>query len=132
MPAHFQAGTNRWDSAHIADTKGLYLLALEKALSERSTGQFSPDPYERFYFGAVGSFSLRDLARLIAPILYERKLVDSPEAVSVSSEGLPFFISMNSRSVSNRAFNDGWKPSAPTYESFVADEVDATLKALGL
>jgi len=125
-------GTNRWDSAHIADIKELYHLILEKALSERSTGRFSPDPYERFYFGSVGSFSFGDLARLIAPVLYKRKLVDSPEAVSVPPEELPPYMTRDSKAVSNRGFNDGWKPTAPTYDLFVAEEVDATLNALGL
>jgi len=125
-------GTNRWDNVHIADVTDLYLLVLEKALSERSTGQFSSDPYERFYFGAVGLVVHGDLARLIAPVLHERKLVDSPEAVGVPPEEIPFYLATNSQSVSNRGFNDGWKPSAPTYESYVAEEVEATLKTLGL
>ena len=132
MLAYFQIGTNRWDNVHIADLSDLYLLVLEKALSERSTGQFSSDPYERFHFGAVGSFALRDVARLIAPVLYEHKLVDSPEAVSIPPEEIPYYWAANSSTVANRGFNDGWKPRAPTYESYVAEEVEATLKALGL
>ena len=132
MLAYLQIGTNRWDNVHFADLSDLYLLVLEKALSERSTGQFSSDPYERFHFAAVGSFAHGDVARLIAPVLYEHKLVDSPEAVSVPPEELPFYLAVNSKSVANRSFNDGWKPHAPTYESSVADEVEATLKALGL
>ena len=58
--------------------------------------------------------------------------MDSPEAVSVPPEEVPSYMTRNSRAVSNRGFNGGWKPSAPTYDVFVAEEVDATLKKLGL
>jgi hypothetical protein len=117
---------------HITDLVNLYLLVFEKALSERSTGHVPPDPFERFYFGAVGSASFLEFARLIAPLLYERKLVDSPEAVSVPTGEVPYYFNGNSNAVSNRGLRDGWKPIAPPYEFFVREEVDATVKGLGL
>ncbi|KAF9512444.1 hypothetical protein BS47DRAFT_1345367 [Hydnum rufescens UP504] len=125
-------GTNRWNVVHITDIVNLYLLVCEKALSERSTGHIPPDPFERFYFGAAESASFLEFARLIAPLLYERKLVDSPEAVSVPTGEVPSYFTTNSNVVSNRAFRDGWKPIAPPYEVFVREEVDATVKGLGL
>ncbi|KAF9512445.1 hypothetical protein BS47DRAFT_1345371 [Hydnum rufescens UP504] len=125
-------GTNRWNVVHITDLANLYLLVCEKALSERSTGHIPPDPFERFYFGAVDSASFHDFARLIAPLLYERKLVDSPEAVSVPTGEVPSYFNANSNAVSNRGFRDGWKPIAPPYESCISEEVDATVKGLGL
>jgi len=117
---------------HISDIVNLYSLVFEKALSERSTGHIPSDPFERFYFGAVGSASFLELARLIAPLLYERKLVDSPEAVSVPTGEVPYYFNTNSNAVSNRGLKDGWKPIAPPYESFVREEVDATVEKLGL
>jgi hypothetical protein len=105
---------------------------LEKVLSERSTGHISPDPFERFYFGAAGSASFLELARLIAPLLCERISVDSPEAVSVPTGEIPAYFTTNSNAVSNRGLRDGWKPIAPPYEYFVGEEVDAAVKKLGL
>lgn len=69
-----------------------------------------------------------DVARALAPILYEKKVVDSPEAVSAPAKDLWPAISSNSQSVANRGFKDGWKPVHPSLWDTLKEDVDAVLQ----
>lgn len=71
---------------HISDIVELYELVLERALSgadEQATA------YGKFYFGSVGTYTMRDCTGAIGEILYAKGLVDSREAVSVDLSALP-------------------------------------------
>lgn len=126
-------GTNKWNNVHIADLADLYQIVLDKALVERATGLNSNlDPYERFYFGSVGEHTWGDVARKLAPLLHARGLVDTPEAVSAPIDDVPMSTVINSRSVANRAFKDGWKPSRPTLEETYEEDIDGVLVEDGL
>jgi len=125
-------GTNRWNNVHIYDLTELYTLVFEKALSERVAGKpTSSDPYERFYFGSVRPHVWGDVAKEVAPILFAKGLVDNDQAKSIDPKELSGGISVNSQSVSNRGFHDGWVPSRATLEDTLEEDVDATLAQLG-
>jgi len=125
-------GTNRWNNVHICDMTDLYTLIFEKALSERAAGTpTSSDPYERFYFGSVRSHLWGDVAKQLAPILYAKGVVDNDQAKSVDPKELHPGVCINSHSVSNRGFHDGWVPSRATLEDTLEEDVVATLAQLG-
>ena len=110
----------------------LYTLIFEKALSERAAGApTSSDPYERFYFGSVRSHLWGDVAKQLAPILYAKGVVDNDQAKSVDPKELHPGVCINSHSVSNRGFHDGWVPSRATLEDTLEEDVVATLAQLG-
>lgn len=126
------SGTNRWDCVHISDLGDLYVLIFGKAVADIEAGHLhSTDPLERFYWGSAYSCALGEISRAIAPILFERKLIEVPEAVSVPSiEEFPF-VSTNSRTVSTRAFREGWKPHGPRFEEVFREDIFASLASLG-
>jgi len=137
-------GTNLWNNVHIHDLTDLYVIVLDKALAEQATGltlaSFPIDPYERFYWGSVGEHSWGSVAKALAPLLHAKGVVDSPEAkggIVVSMDPkkseeptLSFSTGTNSRTVSNRGFKDGWKPSQKSLEETLQEDVDAVLAEL--
>lgn len=120
---------------HIHDLVDLYLLVLDKALVARATGINDGqkiDPFERWYFGSAGEFAWGDAARGLAPLLHARGLVNSPEAVSVPPDEVSPAVATNSRSVSNRGFKDGWKPSRPGLQDTLEEDIEGVLEVDGL
>jgi nucleoside-diphosphate-sugar epimerase len=129
-PPH-HLGTNVWSHIHIDDQVDLFILVLRKALQERADGAFPKDPYERFYWGASRTHVWGDIARALAAVMYQAKLVDSPEATSVSLEDMDLlrtYTSANSLVVANRAFKDGWKPKRGPIEEYLSEDLEETLK----
>jgi len=125
-------GTNRWNNVHIYDLTDLYSLVFEKALIERVSGKLtSSDPYERFYFGSVRPHVWGDVARQLALILYKKGVVDNDEAKSVDPRELDPAVCINSQSVSNRGFHDGWVPNRATLEDTLEEDIVGTLAQLG-
>ncbi|KAF9515085.1 hypothetical protein BS47DRAFT_1294327 [Hydnum rufescens UP504] len=126
------SGKNRWDCVHISDIAQLYVLIFEKALADIKAGYHPPsDPFERFYWGSAYSCAIGDISHGIAPILFQKNLVDTPEAVSVPSIDEFPLVATNSRTVSNRAFREGWKPSGPHLEEVLREDILASLASLG-
>lgn len=118
---------------HLVDLVDLYHIILDKALAERAAGlNTSLDPHERLYFAAVGEHLFGDVARGLAPLLYARGLVDSPEAFSAPVEDMPFATVINARAVSSRAFKDGWKPIQPSLEATFEEDINGVLEEDGL
>ncbi|KAF8305795.1 hypothetical protein DL93DRAFT_2172467, partial [Clavulina sp. PMI_390] len=118
-----------WNHVHIADLAYLYQVILDKALVDRATGlNIDIDPYERFYFGSVAEHTFGDVARKLAPLLHARGLVDTIETASIPVEEAPIATVTNSRSVANRGFKDGWKPSAPSWQETLEEDIDAVLE----
>jgi len=120
-------GTNVWNSVYIHDLANLYIILYEKALKERETGEFDPDPYTRFYFASVGRYVWGELIKALAPILHAHGVVDSDEAVSVDASTLRRAVTTDSQSVSNRGFADGWKPIGPTVYETLEEDVEGVL-----
>jgi len=110
-------------NVHINDLSNLYLLILDLALS----GKDSNKAFGKFYFGSVGEHAWGDVAKALAPLLYDRGVVDNAQAVSISWDDTLRYTATNSRSVSNRGFALGWKPIAKSLEGTLEEDVDATL-----
>jgi hypothetical protein len=65
---------------HINDLVELYLLVLSLALS----GKDKSNPYAKFYFGSVHEHVWGDVIRQIGQILYEKGVIPSSQAKSVT------------------------------------------------
>lgn len=124
-------GTNVWNNVHIDDLAELYDIVLRRALSGADAKAAS---VAKFYFASVREHVWGDVDRAIGAILYDKGLVDNKEAVSVPfavvARDAPLlkYAANNSRSKSERGFNAGWKPVAPTLEETLRQDVEDTLK----
>jgi len=125
--------TNRQTShlqVHIEDLADLYSLVLDFGLSGKNTNK----SYANFFWGSVGEHQWGDIAARIAPILYEKGLVESPTPQSISPSELPFpdlsATATNSRTLADRGFNLGWKPSRPSFIDSIPSEVELTLSQI--
>jgi len=118
-------GTNKWNNVHINDLIELYLLVLSRALS----GTKESSSYAKFYFGSVYEHVWGDIIRQIGQILYEKGILPSAEAKSITLKTEPCLRSVdnNSRSTSDRAFALGWKPKSKSIEETLEEDVTATL-----
>lgn len=118
--------TNVWNSVHIDDLIELYGLVLDLAIS----GNGSSDPYENFFFGSSDSYVWADVSKELAKQLHARGLIDSDEPKSVAPSEAPQLTSSNSRSVANRSFALGWKPSGKSLIDTLQEEIDLTLSQM--
>ncbi|KAG9100589.1 hypothetical protein FS749_014342 [Ceratobasidium sp. UAMH 11750] len=125
-------GTNTWNNVHIKDLQHLYLLVIQHALEVREKGT-TVESYENFYFGSAGTHEWGAVSKALAPLLYERKSVDKPEAVSVpigAERVLDFNTGNNSVSTADRGRALGWKPSQPAWDESLKQDIDIMLKGL--
>ncbi|KZS98493.1 NAD(P)-binding protein [Sistotremastrum niveocremeum HHB9708] len=118
-------GTNVWNNVHIQDLGDLYLLVLKLALS----GDGSGSPYSRFYWASAAEHAWGDVVKAMAPVLYKIRAVDAPDAFGVPLSGAPnqVFTANNSRTISERGFELGWKPSRPSVFDTLEHDVKTTL-----
>lgn len=65
---------------HINDLVELYLLVLSLALS----GTDKSSSYAKFYFGSVHEHVWGDVIRQIGQILYDKRVIPTPQAKSVT------------------------------------------------
>ncbi|QRW07427.1 NAD-binding domain protein [Ceratobasidium sp. AG-Ba] len=80
----------------------LYILVIKHALKVREEGK-TTSAYENFYFGSAGTHEWGSVAKSLAPLLHEKKRVESPEAVSIKlGSDLDFNIGNNSVSTADR------------------------------
>ncbi|KAF8598918.1 NAD(P)-binding protein [Ceratobasidium sp. AG-I] len=125
-------GTNTWNNVHIKDLQALYLLVIKHALEARAN-KVQVESYENFYFGSVGSHEWGDVSKVLAPLLYEKKLVTKPEAVSVpvgEERALDFNTGNNSCSTADRGRALGWKPSEAPWDASLKKDLDVILAEL--
>lgn len=70
---------------HINDLVELYLVVISLALS----GTDKSNSYAKFYFGSVHEHVWGDVIRQIGQILYEKRVIPSSEAKSVTLQAEP-------------------------------------------
>lgn len=122
------SGTNVWNNVHVEDLMDLYGLVLELGLS----GNGSSDSYERFFFGSAGEHVWGKVAQELAKIMHQKGLVDTAEVKSIALEEEKSLLATatNSRSVANRGFGLGWKPSRPSLMETLPLEVEWTVEQM--
>jgi len=125
-------GTNTWNNVHIKDLQALYLLVIKHALEGRAN-KVQTESYENFFFGSAGSHEWGAVSKLLAPLLYEKKLVTKPEAVSIpvgEENMLDFNTGNNSCSTADRGRALGWKPSQVPWDVSTKQDLDFILEKL--
>ncbi|KAF8603087.1 NAD(P)-binding protein [Ceratobasidium sp. AG-I] len=129
---HVGEGANIWSTIHIQDLVTLYLTVIKQALAQHGPAS-KVDAYDNFYFASSGEKSIKDLAALIAPLLYKKGLVDSAEVGSVTVEEetpLAMYLGHTSRVLSKRAGNLGWSPKAASLDKTIEGDIEVIMKAL--
>jgi nucleoside-diphosphate-sugar epimerase len=121
-------GTNIWMNVDIDDLEELYVLVLQKAITQAGEGK-NGSPYANFYWGSVNRHCWGEVAKLLAPLLFAKGLVDSPEAKSITPDTEPLLrgCANNSVTKADRAFALGWKPKGKTLEEAIPEDVELTL-----
>ncbi|KAG1882313.1 hypothetical protein F4604DRAFT_1743472 [Suillus subluteus] len=105
-------GLNLWPNIHIDDTATLYTTVFDAAVKgpgEAGHGR------EGFYFGANGEHCVGRISEVIAELLYEMKVGESPEPTVFTEEELRKYfggpyLGSNSRVRAERAKLIGWNP----------------------
>jgi hypothetical protein len=110
------------------DLVELYVLVLDLALSGKNKNR----SYANFFWGSVGEHVWKDVVARIAPVLHEKGLVETKEAISISLDDAPelFYTANNSRTVAERGINLGWKPSAASLWDTIPSDVELTVSQL--
>jgi len=125
-------GTNIWNNVHIKDLQALYLLVIKHALEARGK-EPRVESYKNFYFGSAGLHKWGEVSNALAPLLYEKKLVTNPEAVSIpvgEERVLDFNTGNNSNSTAERGRALGWKPSQASWDVSLKQDLDTMLAEL--
>ncbi|QRV78495.1 NAD(P)H-binding family protein [Ceratobasidium sp. AG-Ba] len=103
---------------------------IRAALREKKV-QPTTSAYENFYFGSAGTHEWGSVAKSLAPLLHEKKRVESPEAVSIKlGSDLDFNIGNNSVSTADRGRALGWKPHHESLEESLRKDLDYILENL--
>lgn len=105
-------GLNLWPNVHISDTATLYTTIFDAAVKGSSGAGHGR---EGFYFGANGEHRVGKISEIIAELLYEMKLGESPEPTVFTEEELQKYfggpnLGSNSRVRAERATLIGWNP----------------------
>ncbi|KAF8603601.1 NAD(P)-binding protein [Ceratobasidium sp. AG-I] len=125
-------GANIWSNIHIQDLTRLYLTVTKHALAQHGPAS-KVDAYNNFFFASSGEKSIKGVAELIAPLLYEKGLVDSAGAESVTvgeEKALSVYLGQTSRVLSKRAESLGWSPKEASLEDTLQGDLEDVLKEL--
>jgi hypothetical protein len=115
---------------HIEDLVKLYVLVAKHALS--ADGSKDTTPYSKFYFAVAARHSWGEVTRQVGDILFARKHTEAPGAISVTLEsgGNLLYTASMARTVSDRAYGLGWKPTKASLKESLEADVDAVLKTI--
>ncbi|KAG8741965.1 hypothetical protein FRC10_002231 [Ceratobasidium sp. 414] len=130
--SHAGDGSNIWINIYIGDLIRLYLVALNYALLQHQKGT-KTDAYDNFFFAASNESSIHHITELVAPVLYKKGLVDSPQVQSVSQEEekeLAMYIGHTSRAVSKRAESLGWLAKEEGLDKTIEKDLEVILQSL--
>lgn len=113
---------------HIEDLVKLYVLVAKHALS--ADGSKDTTPYSKFYFAVAARHAWGEVTRRVGDILFARKLVDAPGAISITAEdeNKLIYTASTGRTISDRAYGLGWKPTKASLEESLEADVDEVLK----
>jgi nucleoside-diphosphate-sugar epimerase len=130
-------GSNKWNTVHIQDLSSAF-LALVNAALEPNGGTASWNK-EGFYFTEAEGYVWGDVARQIAKIAFEKKLIDSPDAESITPDEADklhpwgrILWGTNSRGRALRANKVlGWTPAHRGMVDALPEIIEAEALALG-
>ncbi|KAF2993960.1 hypothetical protein E8E13_000272 [Curvularia kusanoi] len=131
-------GANVWTESHVRDLSNLF-LALVTAALEPNGGKATWND-EGYYFSGTGEFVFGDVGKAIAKIAHEKKLINTSEVDSITTEEADKLVPMgtylwgtNSRGTAIRAGKVlGWKPQEKSLFDVLPDIVDHEARKQGL
>lgn len=131
-------GANIWTESHIRDLSKIFLGLVTSALEPNGgKATWNEDGY---YFSEAGTFAWGDVGKAIAKIAHEKKLIDTNEVDSITTDDADKLLPMgsylwgtNSRCKAQRAGKVlGWKPQEKSLMDLLPDIVQGEAKKLGL
>jgi nucleoside-diphosphate-sugar epimerase len=131
-----EEGNNLWTQVHVQDLSNVFLALVTAALEGGGKATWNDEGY---YFAENGDFVWGDVARAIAKIAFEKKLINSPEVENVSTEKADeltahgsYLWGMNSRARAIRARKlFGWEPKQEGLFESLPAIVDGKARELG-
>jgi hypothetical protein len=113
---------------HVEDLARLFIFVAKRALS--SDASKDATPYSKFYFAVAARHAWGEVTRRVGDILFARKLVDAPGAISITAEdeNKLIYTASTGRTISDRAYGLGWKPTKASLEESLEADVDEVLK----
>ena len=123
-------GTNVWTESHIQDLSNIFLALVTSAM-EPNGGKATWND-EGYYFSETGTFVWGDIARAIAKVAHDKKLLDTAEVDVITADDadklMPkgsYLWGSNSRCKAQRASEVlGWKPQQKSMKDLLPDIVD--------
>ncbi|KAJ4348942.1 hypothetical protein N0V95_005027 [Ascochyta clinopodiicola] len=131
-------GANVWTESHVQDLSNIFLALVTSAMEPQGGKATWND--EGYYFSETGTFVWGDIAKAIAKIAHEKKLIDTAEVDTVTAEDADKLIPMgsylwgtNSRCKASRASKVlGWKPQQKSMTDLLPEIVEGEAKNQGL
>lgn len=131
-------GTNTWTESHVQDLSNIF-LGLVTAAMQPDGGKATWND-EGYYFSETGSFVWGDIARAIAKIAHEKKLIGTADVETITADEADKLIPMgsylwgtNSRCKAQRASKVlGWKPQQKSLMDLLPEIIDGEAKKEGL
>jgi hypothetical protein len=86
--------------------------------------------YSKFYFAVAARHRWGEVTRQVGDILFARKKVEAPGAISVAYENGNnlLYTASTARTISDKAFGLRWKPTKASLKASLEADVDAVLK----
>jgi hypothetical protein len=86
--------------------------------------------YSKFYFAVAARHKWGEVTRQVGDILFARKKVKAPGAISVAYENGNnlLYTASTARTISDKAFGLRWKPTKASLKASLEADVDAVLK----
>jgi len=131
-------GANIWTESHIRDLSKIFLGLVTSALEPNGgKATWNEDGY---YFSETGTFAWGDIGKAIAKIAHEKKLIDTNEVDTITTNDADKLLPMgsylwgtNSRCKAQRASKLlGWKPQEKSLMDLLPEIVEGEAKKLGL
>jgi nucleoside-diphosphate-sugar epimerase len=131
-------GVNRWTEVHVQDLSNAYLALVTAALTPDGGKATWND--KGYYFTENGEFVWGDVGKKLAQLMFEKKLINSPEVDHLSKDDSDklkpwgsYLWGTNSRCRSFRANKLlGWTPKQKNLMDTLSELVDEEARRLGL
>ncbi|KAI5116212.1 hypothetical protein M0805_005928 [Coniferiporia weirii] len=125
-------GTNVVGTVHVKDLVDLYLLIFNAALNA-DLKPLTTSAYTRYYVANARDLPRKDIARVIADVIYKQGLISTPDIKHVGSEeagDFAFMLGANMLSRGTRALELGWVPKGPSLEETIEEGIKNVLQTL--
>lgn len=125
---HVGDGTNEWNNVEINDLVNLYLLVADLAITE-TVPAAKVESYHKFFFGSAATHSWGAVVKEIGKILNQKGIIPTAEPKSIPYEPRLSPVATTSRTIADRSFKIGWKPTGPSLFDTLPETIDQVVAA---